>query len=343
MSNTKPNYFTIIPPEVRYDSRLTHNTKLIYGAIAFFEKISGVCYAENSDFEKKYNLSKSTVVDAIKLLEDLGYISREIINNNSRIIRTNDLNSIKPFNEDTKDNSITKPRYYAIIPAKVSCDSELSSLAKLFYGEITCLTKAYGVCFAGDKYFANLYNIDKRQVRRIIKKLADKGYITKITECRKRIIKINDLPTENIVGMPKNVLKPTEKCPQGMPKNVRHNNNIYNNKNNITADFALWYEKYPRKEGQQATYTNYCSLLKKGFTHEQLITARDNYIKQIKQYKLEERFIKTSVNFLNPKNKYFEDYISVEQEPEVKTAPPPQSELVQDEVTAAFSDEWYNR
>ena len=68
--------------------------------------------------------------------------------------------------------------YYAIIPADVRYDNELPANAKLLYGEITALTNEKGYCWAGNRYFADLYNVTTVTVSRWIKMLCDKGYLT---------------------------------------------------------------------------------------------------------------------------------------------------------------------
>jgi DnaD/phage-associated family protein len=69
--------------------------------------------------------------------------------------------------------------YYAIIPANVRYDDELTPNAKLLYGEITALCNEKGYCWAGNGYFASLYNKNKSTIARWLKDLEDKGYITR--------------------------------------------------------------------------------------------------------------------------------------------------------------------
>ena len=75
-----------------------------------------------------------------------------------------------------------KPNYYAIIPATVRYDTELSPNAKLLYGEITALANARGYCWATNKYFMELYSLSERTVQNLFKQLADKKYIDIVLE-----------------------------------------------------------------------------------------------------------------------------------------------------------------
>ena len=79
-------------------------------------------------------------------------------------------------------NENIKSNYYAIIPAIVRYDKELTDKAKLLYGEITCLCNKEGYCFATNNYFANLYNCTPRAIQFTISKLQEKGYIKIIIE-----------------------------------------------------------------------------------------------------------------------------------------------------------------
>lgn len=108
--------------------------------------------------------------------------------------------------------------YYAVIPATVRYDKDLSSTAKLLYAEITALCNEKGFCWATNAYFSDLYDISDRQVQRILKQLCDKHYIKIIIEKKtKRKIFVLDTPDKNVIGG-------TTKMSWGYDKNVTHNN-----------------------------------------------------------------------------------------------------------------------
>ena len=67
--------------------------------------------------------------------------------------------------------------YYAILPANVRYDKNLTPNAKLLYAEITALTNEKGYCWATNSYFAKLYGVNKGTISSWIKNLKDSGYI----------------------------------------------------------------------------------------------------------------------------------------------------------------------
>lgn len=68
---------------------------------------------------------------------------------------------------------------FAILPANVRYNNELTSFEKVLYSEIAKLTeKELDICCAEDAYFADCFNKSELQVSEAITNLSEKGYIT---------------------------------------------------------------------------------------------------------------------------------------------------------------------
>ncbi len=125
--------------------------------------------------------------------------------------------------------------YYAIIPANVRYDKDLTPNAKLLYGEITALCNEKGYCWATNHYFAELYGVSTVSISKWIKALVDKGYINSRVEYEKgnvittkRFITLNNtLPLTKV----KDPLKEKLKTP--LKQKFKHNNTNNNIKFNI--------------------------------------------------------------------------------------------------------------
>ena len=74
---------------------------------------------------------------------------------------------------------MTKPNYYAIIPAEVRYSKKLTPNAKLLYAEITALSNKDNVCWASNKYFSNLYNVSTVTISRWISSLVKNNFINR--------------------------------------------------------------------------------------------------------------------------------------------------------------------
>jgi len=147
------------------------------------------------------------------------------------------------------------PSFDAVIPAFVRYDQKLSNNAKLLYGELRALTNAYGFCWASNEYFAALYQVDVRTIKRWLQNLEDAGHIIQTKERDDetnklvRIIRLafpsQEKPKKK---MDKNVQKNGQKCPKKMDKNVHSNNTSNNNKDIYSARARVTQNKTKSKD-----------------------------------------------------------------------------------------------
>ena len=124
--NDKPNYYAIIPADVRY-SNLKPNAKLLYGEITALSGKLGYCYASNNYFADLYGVSKNTVSRWISDLNKLGFINIEVERNEKKqvikrrigIIKNDDRSIYKKSKENntsinnTSNINITKEKFIA--------------------------------------------------------------------------------------------------------------------------------------------------------------------------------------------------------------------------------------
>ena len=111
----KPNYYAIIPGDVRYDPTLKDKAKLLYGEITALSNKEGWCYASNKYFADLYGVSITTISLLIKNLIDKGYLeseitykegSREIDKRYLKIIKGGYLKNLKGgYLKNLKDNN----------------------------------------------------------------------------------------------------------------------------------------------------------------------------------------------------------------------------------------------
>lgn len=87
----KPNYYAVLPANVRYDNRLANFPKLLYAEISALCNKEGYCWASNQYFSELYDCTHITITRALSQLIECGYISRELIqteqNHTKRILR----------------------------------------------------------------------------------------------------------------------------------------------------------------------------------------------------------------------------------------------------------------
>lgn len=75
----KPNFYGIMPADVRYDRNLKPMEKILYTEITALTNSKGYCFATNSYFAELYEVHKNTVGTWISNLEKQGYIKTVLI------------------------------------------------------------------------------------------------------------------------------------------------------------------------------------------------------------------------------------------------------------------------
>ena len=104
----KPNYYAIIPANVRY-SNLKPNAKLLYGEITALSNKLGYCFASNTYFADLYDVSKNTVSRWLSDLKKLGFINIMIERDKNNQITKRIIGIVKnvdtPIDEKVKVNN----------------------------------------------------------------------------------------------------------------------------------------------------------------------------------------------------------------------------------------------
>ena len=106
----KPNYYAIIPAEVRYSKTLTPNAKLLYAEITALCNMNGKCTASTEYFCRVYEVSRASIQNWLSLLDKNGYITRVLIYRQgskeilSRYIKLVDKPSLKMCTDNTNIN-----------------------------------------------------------------------------------------------------------------------------------------------------------------------------------------------------------------------------------------------
>lgn len=195
--------------------------------------------------------------------------------------------------------------YYAIIPANVRYDKDLTPNAKLLYGEITALCNERGYCWSENSYFAELYGVSNTSISKWINLLVQKGYLSsEITykegtkQIDKRYLRIVAYPIEEKLNTP-------------IEEKLKGNNTDVNNTSNNTdskkkykrksEDYEVEFEEiwdlYPRKEAKAVALKHYISARKRGTSLETIKQGLDRYIEYCRVNKIEKKYIKSGGNW----------------------------------------------
>lgn len=198
-----------------------------------------------------------------------------------------------------------KKSYYAIIPANIRYDKDLTPNAKLLYGEITALCNERGYCWSENSYFAELYGVSNTSISKWINLLVQKGYLSsEITYIKgtkqidKRYLRIVAYPIEEKLNTP-------------IEENFKGNNTDVNNTSNNTiskkklqrkienyeTEFEEIWSIYPRKEAKAVGLKHYISARKNGTTFETIKQGLERYIEYCRLNKIEKKYIKNGGNW----------------------------------------------
>lgn len=207
-----------------------------------------------------------------------------------------------------------RPNYYAIIPANVRYDEEITSNAKLLYAEITALCNEKGYCWATNEYFSKLYKVSKTSISKWISQLEKKGYIqTEIIykegskQIANRYIKITNTPIEEKLNTYLTKVKdPIEEklntpIEEKLKENNKYINNTINNKYELKEiykeRFLKFYELYPKKVKKKDTEKWFLKNKPDEELFNKIIEGLEKHLKS-KQWK-DKQFIPYPTTWLN--------------------------------------------
>ena len=103
----KPNYYAVIPANVRYARGITPNAKLLYAEITALCNMNGKCNASTQYFADLYEVSKTSIQKWLKTLENKEFIKREVIyKKGSKEILSRHITLVKyPTSNKLRDNT----------------------------------------------------------------------------------------------------------------------------------------------------------------------------------------------------------------------------------------------
>ena len=110
----KPNYYAVITADVRYNNKLTANAKLLYAEITALCNMNGKCTASTQYFANLYGVTKTSIQNWLKILEDNNHITRhnifkegskQILSRHIKLVNTPTQNILRDNNTSINTNT----------------------------------------------------------------------------------------------------------------------------------------------------------------------------------------------------------------------------------------------
>lgn len=120
----KPNYYAILPAEVRYSKELSAMERLLYAEITCLTNHKGYCWANNNYFANLFDRHANTISKCISNLNKLGFIDVQLIKNEKNVIENR---IIKLVNKDISKN-INIPKQKRLDPISENADNNNKSI-----------------------------------------------------------------------------------------------------------------------------------------------------------------------------------------------------------------------
>lgn len=76
----RPNYYAVIPADVRYSKDITANAKLLYAEVTSLCNKTGTCWASNKYFAELYGVQPNRISVWVKQLVEFGFLECKVVN-----------------------------------------------------------------------------------------------------------------------------------------------------------------------------------------------------------------------------------------------------------------------
>lgn len=157
----KPNYYAIIPADIRYDKSLKDKAKFLYAEITALCNKDGYCFASNKYFSDLYGVRKETISRLLNELKSKGYIDIKLeYDENTKEIKRRLIYLLTKISIPL-DRTVNNPIDEKVKENNTSINNTINILVD-FYNKL-------------DK-FPKIKKVTKQRRSKIISRLKDVGY-----------------------------------------------------------------------------------------------------------------------------------------------------------------------